>query len=107
MGAKDSQTILESLLRDHIIVPVTNDALEDFNKDDFVVEVFRDNLFIGTQTKAQHQRVLEILARYLKQWNIRVGSGTIGAKPIAVLGFRVSSEGMEPLEANLQKILNA
>jgi transposase InsO family protein len=107
-GAKDSSAILEKCIREYLVEPVKEILRREFiPKDEYAVEVFRDNLFIGTTDNDSHKKVLEVLIDRSKDLNLKYGSGEVGKSEINVLGFILSSEGVRPIEKNLVEIKGA
>jgi hypothetical protein len=102
MRARDSQTILERLIRDHVVQVLRDPFASQFNA--FLVEIFRDNLFLGNENTHDHKLLLEATAEVLSALNLKVGPGTLGLKEIPMLGFQLGADGIRPMKALLDKI---
>ena len=103
-GTKDSQTILEALVRDNILDLANTELRDRLIPDHFMLEVFRDNIYGGATEDAELKVGLEVLAEKMSYWNLKIGSGTVGTTSVPILGFQVSADGLTAVESNLKKI---
>lgn len=104
MGAKDSQTIMEALVRDHVIAQADRELRSMLPERSFKLEVFRDNVYGGEIDNEELKIVLEVRAEKMTKWNLKIGSFTVGTSSVPILGLQVSADVISAIESNLKKI---
>jgi hypothetical protein len=103
-GARDSSTILEKLLMEFVINPIKAKLEKEFWMNNALV-LFRDNIYLGSYSDSDHRKLLDIVAQRCTELRLKFGSYRIGMSQIQVLGFEVGELGIQPLQKNMDKIM--
>eukprot|EP00475_Leptophrys_vorax_P010634 TRINITY_DN17221_c0_g1_i1.p1 TRINITY_DN17221_c0_g1~~TRINITY_DN17221_c0_g1_i1.p1 ORF type:complete len:961 (+),score=190.21 TRINITY_DN17221_c0_g1_i1:262-3144(+) len=103
MGHPDSSTQLQRIMDAYIIRPFW-DAFGHLKKR-IGLFIYRDNLFIGSNTEEDHLVALKFIGETCRNLNLKFNFACQFLVPrVDILGVRVNPHSLTPIEKNLNKI---